>query len=268
MKKILSVLSLCLVMSLSTVSFAEEADDSQSDAQAEVQIESQSEAPAETASETQAETKTDVQQWLEPALGDWYSTKGNFVMNVQDNNINGCPILGISDYTLDYPRKGTLQIQESTTRDMKLELFGNKAHQYLVVDNNMVLRRSIHPSYNESMGGIYLGMTKDDLISLYKQPTRVNQEGDLERLNYDNHKFAAVFKNNIIVAIRMYMDSDRHFDKSGLGVTSSAADYAKMYGFETPVIPTDPNAVSKGYKIDDGEFFHFSPAYVELSVFN
>ena len=255
MKKILSTFLLCFVflMGLSAIGFAEEP----------------AESSVESSTENQVESPSLIQQWLEPAAGDWYSTKGNFVMTIQGNTINGCEILEIKDYTLGYPRSGTFEVVEANdTRNMKLELFGNKEHQYIIVDDNMMLRRSVNPEYNESMGGIYLGMTKNDLIGLYKQPTRVATENGLDKLYYDSHNFAVLFKNNIIVAIRMFKDSDRHFDKSGLGVTNTAEDYAKAYGFETPVIPTDPNAVSQGYKIDDGEFLHFSPAYVELSVYN
>lgn len=248
MKKFVTVLSLCFlfIMAVATVCFAEDATDNL------------------------AENQSEIQEWMVPAEGDWYNTKGDFVMTIQGNTINGCTILSAKDYTLGYPRSGVFAVaEEKAVRNIKLDLFGNKSHQYIIVDNNMVLRRSIHPAYNESMGGIYLGMTKDDLLNLYKQPTSVAVENGLDRLNYDNHKFAIFFKNNIIVAIRMFKNSDRHFDKSGLGANDTAAAYAQAYGFnETPEVPTATGAVSPAYKIDQGEFFYFSPDYVELSVYN
>ena len=51
--------------------------------------------------------------WLEPAAGDWYSTKGNPAMTIQDRYINTCPILGASDLTFGYPRSGNFEVAEA-----------------------------------------------------------------------------------------------------------------------------------------------------------
>ncbi|MCH4179580.1 MAG: hypothetical protein LKF47_06950 [Megasphaera sp.] len=248
MKKILSMITLCLamMMAVSAACFAEDTGTSTGAAQ------------------------EDIAAWMEPAVGDWYNTQGTLSMTVTDSTINGNAITGATDCTYDYPRTGTFKVAETNgERTMKLDLFGNKSHQYLVVDDKTPLRRSLHPEYNESMGGIYLGMAKADLTQLYKQPTGTTTENGLESWNYDTHKFTVFFKNDIAVAIRMYKDSDRKFDKSGLGATDTLAAYAQAYGWEeTPTIPEGTNAVSAGYKIDQGEFFYFSPNYVQLSVYS
>lgn len=244
MKKLLSVFMFCfmMLMSLGAICFADGEQNQDQDA---------------------------IAQWLEPAAGDWYSTKGNFVMSVQDNMINGCQILSSKDCTYDYPRTGTFQVAESTgNRDMKLDLFGNNIHQYLVVDDKMLLRRSEHPEYNESVNGIYLGMTRDDLLQHYTQPASTTVDNGVECRAYTADKMNVYLTHDIVIAIRLYKDSSRHFDKSGLSAADTPAAYAQAYGLsETPVIPTSTGAISPAYKAGHGEFLFFGPDYVDLSVY-
>ena len=78
----------------------------------------------------QTASTEDISAWLEPMLGDWYSTKGNLAMSVQNGQINGCAILGGENLGMVYPTSGTLQIAEANqNRSMKLEVFGNDSHQ-------------------------------------------------------------------------------------------------------------------------------------------
>jgi hypothetical protein len=209
-----------------------------------------------------------VQQWLEPACGDWYSTKGNLIMSVQDDYINGCKVISSSNCTYDYPRTGTFEIAESAgNRNMKLDLLGNDIHQYLVVDDKMVLRRSIYPEYVESVNGIYIGMTKEDFLKQAAQPANTISEDGTERWEYDADKYAVIFKSNVVVGVRLYKGSTRHFDKSKLGADDTPAAYAQTYGMsETPVVPETKGAVSPGYKTSHGEMMVFSPDYVELTI--
>ena len=98
-----------------------------------------------------------VVDWLDPAAGEWYSTKGNLVMTIEGNTINGCTVTDPKDCTYDYPRTGTFTIHEQTgDRTIKMDLMGHKSHQYLIVDNKMPLRRSLNADRYESIGGVYL----------------------------------------------------------------------------------------------------------------
>lgn len=209
-----------------------------------------------------------VKFWLEPAVGEWYNSTGELTLAIDGATIGGATVTDATDCTYGYPRVGTFQLSDNAgTRSMHLELFGNKSHQYLVVDNKTLLRRSLTPEYNESMGGIYLGMSKEALVQLYKEPTTKTTERNQDCWQYDSHKFAVLFKNDVIVSIIIYKDSDRRFDKSGLGPNDSPAAYAGVYGWsEMPVVAAGTES-APSYKIDQGEFFHFNTNYVELSVY-
>ncbi|WP_083615820.1 hypothetical protein [Megasphaera cerevisiae] len=220
------------------------------------------------AQEASGENQDMIQEWLAPAEGDWYSTKGTLTMSIQDGSINGCKVLEAQGCTYDYPRTGTFQIAEADgKRNLKMNLFGNDVHQYLMIDDKMILRRSIHPEYNESVDGIYLGMTQADFLLHNTKAVRTIQEGDTERWEYDDTSFAVIFKGNMVVAIRLYKGSSRHFTVSGLGAGDTPDAYAKAYGMnEVPVIPTETDTISSPYKIGHGEKLFFNASYIELSV--
>ena len=211
-----------------------------------------------------------VQQWLEPVQGDWYSTKGNLALSVQNGFINGCSIVDASDLTMGYPRTGTFVITEADqSRSMKLEVFGNDMQQYLLVDGAMALRRSQNEAHFESMGGIYLGMTEEDLLHYYGKPVSKVTEGDQVRWEYEKDKFAVIFKSNIVVGVRVYKGSERHFDRSGLGAADAPEAYAQKYGMQAvPVVPAAAGQPSEHVSIGQGEYFFFTPEYVQLSVYN
>ena len=79
----------------------------------------------------QAASVDEISAWLEPMLGDWYSTKGNLAMSVQNGQINGCAILGGENLGMVYPTSGTLQIAEANqNRSMKLPLLTQELQMY------------------------------------------------------------------------------------------------------------------------------------------
>ena len=157
------VLCALMTMSLSAVCAAEEAAVPTAEPQVTV------------ASTTQAQPNQTVADWLAPAAGDWYNTKGDLVLTVEGAAINGSAVTDIEDYTDGYPRKGKFTIREQAgDRVMSLDLMGHKSHQYLIMDNTTPLRRSIHGDHYESIGGVYLGMTQSDLEGLTDRLTALS----------------------------------------------------------------------------------------------
>lgn len=259
MKRIVKGMMICAMMALSMpmICAAEDAKET-TDTTATVTI------------QTVTPTSGDAQaaEWLEPAEGEWYSIKGNLVMTVQGSTINGCAVTADKGCTYDYPRTGHFQVTESEgQRSMKLDLLGHKSHQYLIVDDKMPLRRSVQPEYNESIGGIYIGMTKSDLEAAYQQPDTVKEDQGMERWAYGAHHMDVYLQGGIVMAIRMYKGSDLKFDKSGLTAESTAETYAQTYGLEsTPSIPTEAGVVSTAYKLPQGEYLRFGENFVQLDV--
>ena len=206
--------------------------------------------------------------WLEPAAGDWYDLKGELAMTISGSTINGCPVAASGNWTYGYPRTGHFTISESQgTRTLTLDLLGHKSHQYLIVDGKTALRRSIHPEYSESVGGIYLGMTRDDVTAKYGYPNEITADQGMEHWSYGLHRMYVFFQGGIFMAVRRYKGSDIKFDKSGLGADAAMAAYAEAYKLAAvPVIPADDGILSPAYDLPQGEKFHVSQRYVQLSV--
>ncbi len=226
-------------------------------------------AMAENATVTiQTVTLDSVSSWLEPAAGEWYNTKGTLIMTVEGSTINGCSVTAQPGCTYDYPRTGHFTIAEAQgPRSVTLDLLGHKSHQYLIVDNKTALRRSIRAEYSESIGGMYLGMTKEDLLAAYQQPANMVEDQGMERWEYSTHHMDVFLKGGIVMAIRVYTDCDLKFDRSGLHAADTPEAFAQAYGFDSvPVVPAQADSVSPGYKLPQGEYFHVSQNYVELSV--
>ena len=203
--------------------------------------------------------------WLEPAAGEWYDLKGELAMTISGSTINGCPVAAAGNCTYGYPRTGHFTISESQgTRALTLDLLGHKSHQYLIVDGKTALRRSIHPEYSESVGGIYLGMTRDDVTAKYGYPNEITADQGMEhwsaKYGYPNeitadqgmehwsyglHRMDVFFQGGIVMAVRLYKGSDIKFDKSGLGADAAMAAYAEAYKLAAvPVIPADDGILS------------------------
>lgn len=189
-------------------------------------------------------------------------------MTVSGSTINGCPVAAEGSCTYDYPRTGHFKIFEGQgTRSLTLDLMGHKSHQYLIVDGKTALRRSIHPEYSESAGGIYLGMTKSGVTAKYGYPNEITADQGMEHWSYNAHRMDVFFQGGIVMAVRLYKGSDITFDTSGLGADAAMAAYAEAYKLAAvPVIPAGEDVLSPAYDLPQGEKFHVSQRYVQLSV--
>ena len=96
MKKLAKNMMLCalMTMSMSAVCFAEDTT-----AAAATTTAAEPQATATVTAATQAAPDQNVVDWLDPAAGEWYSTKGNLVMTIEGNTINGCTVTDPKDCT-------------------------------------------------------------------------------------------------------------------------------------------------------------------------
>lgn len=207
--------------------------------------------------------------WLEPAVGDWYDTNGQLMMTVTTSAINSCPVTALTDMTMDYPRTGRFTVAEADgEKTIKLDLLGHGSHQYLIVNDRTPLRRSLHADHYETLGNLYLGMTKDDVVAAYGQPTSVTPDQGGERWSYSTPHVDVVVQGNLVMTIRAYSDSNITFAQSGLSPVSTPDAYAQAYGLTAvPTIPAEPGVSSTAYNLPQGERLHFGQGFVELSVF-
>ena len=174
---------------------------------------------------------------LDYMQGTWYDVSGREAYLFSDGNVNGNKIENLFDVA---GGGGNISCKLSVIVNGNPEVwklsFTNLSngpssyHQYMVIDGN-TYRRAQHPRYYESVGGIYLGMSRDQVISLYGNPSLVKDYGhNTVAIGYANLGLELDVRDNIVTQITIYPYGDRAFDKSGLNANNTASEYANAYG--------------------------------------
>lgn len=199
---------------------------------------------------------------LDSIVGNWYDSKGNLVLTIsKDYKINGCKV--IAAYFYEYgdnhnyidvlPTHSIASyvyriIEQNGYRDIEIEYYGSHYHEILVVDaGKMVLRKTKIQQYYESVGGIYLGMDKSQVLNLYGQPASINPNIQSRynattkktenfspkysgyTLKYDKEGFDVKIVGDMVVSLKIYRNSNRHFDITGLSARDSYETFKEKY---------------------------------------
>lgn len=214
-----------------------------------------------------------MEKYLPRLQGNWYDLDGNVVLTFDGASVNGCPVVDILRVAGGGGDVGfTVRIVEDAGyRDLKLSCMGlspnpDDYHQYIRLDGKQKLRRFPEARYYETIGGLGLGMTKQDVLSRYGQPDVVETGRDhRETWTYSSLGLGISWEDGIVTKLRIYDNGDRHFDRTGFNCANSIQDYVQYYGWNRT-----PKAGGYGaYGIGYGEYLWFDryPKAVELSVY-
>ena len=175
--------------------------------------------------------------YLKSIIGNWYDAKGNLVLSISnDYKINGCTVMSV-DYVADMVGMYKVKVDEGnryrTIELMYGESQNSSDHEILMLNhgsnNEIALRKTKEPRYFESVGGIYLGMGKDEVLKLYGQPSRIENKIIWK---YNKEGFDVRIWGGVVFSITIYKNGNRRFDWSGLSANSSKADFAYKYNSE------------------------------------
>ena len=148
-----------------------------------------------------------------------------------DYTINGCKIISV-DFEGDTVAFYKFRVQDGDTyKNIELQTFGSYdgEHAMLVLNDEEILRRTQEPQYYESIGGIYLGMQKSQVMSIYGEPLGVENQ-PLQKISlWTYNGFEIIFEYDVVSSITIYSRGDRRFDLSGLSASSSVADFERKY---------------------------------------
>ena len=198
---------------------------------------------------------------LKNIIGNWYDTKGNLVLTISsDYKVNGCTVMSVG-YTADSAAFYKVRINEGGSyKDIEFEHSGASYHETITL-NGYSLRRTKNPQYFESIGGIYLGMSKSDVLKLYGQPTSETKYKFEATLKYANDGFDVHIFGDTVSSVTIYVRGNRKFDRTGLSARNSINDFFRKYN-ASPY----PNS-RRGVKIGYGEvIFVFENDRVELAM--
>lgn len=214
----------------------------------------------------------DVLRNLAPVSGNWYDEQGNKVLAIGNGYINGCKVVDGFDFAGGRGQYGVYRIMENSgPRDITIEKLTDKM---IKVDNRTILKNTVSASYYESVNGIYLGMTEEDVTNKIGKPERVVTNAVRPTWVYANIGISIQFESGRVVSIKCKNNGKWFFDRSKLNYRNPISDYVRAYQLDRTPSPLTPEERRQGYiggasKIADGEYLwlDFYPDTITLSIF-
>lgn len=199
--------------------------------------------------------------------GEWYDARGNKVLTISNGYINGCLIVGGADFVGGYPGAGVFIIQEAQGRKaIHLEWLGNGEHRTLIMNKKGQLTNRLQKEHYESVRGVHLGMTRQQVIDLLGMPSSSDVRGR-ETLRYEDLGLSIDIDHNMVVVITI-TGKGSHFDKSGLGVDASMIEYYNFYQFNRMPSELSKDIFQGPFSIGHGEYIFFSGKEISLTVYS
>lgn len=199
--------------------------------------------------------------------GEWYDARGNKVLTISNGYINGCLIVGGADFVGGYPGAGVFIIQEAQGRKaIHLEWLGNGEHRTLIMNKKDQLTNRLQKEHYESVRGVHLGMTRQQVIDLLGMPSSSDVRGR-ETLRYEDLGLSMDIDHNMVVVITI-IGKGSHFDKSGLGVDASMIEYYNFYQFNRMPSELSKDIFQGPFSIGHGEYIFFSGKEISLTVYS
>ena len=179
-----------------------------------------------------------VMKTLNRISGTWYTLDGNVAYNISGSTINGKKIVDISGLAGGGSNFAcTIHMQDSSTMRLSFTNAGydkTELHQYMST-NGQSYRRSALPQYYETVGGIYLGMSENQLYALYGVPNFTQDSHGRKQLGYSELGLEIDIRDGMVTQITIYSYGDRAFDRSGLSAKNSPTAFRQAYGLNKDI---------------------------------
>lgn len=140
-------------------------------------------------------------------VGNWYDSNGNLILKIgKDYTVNGCKIFELKTFDFEDIMNYKCTVLEKTgLREIKFCHFGYDCHEMLICDENFVAYK-FPKKHFESVNGIYLGMTKDEVLKICGKPLAIKESGsEFIYKTFKVHFFSDVLAANII----LYKNNDK-----------------------------------------------------------
>lgn len=166
--------------------------------------------------------------------GDWYDSNGQKAVTIANGCLNGKPIISAFDLAGGTPNAAaTYRVKENGTyHDYHMSLRGNGIHKTLVVDKK-AYRKTPTAQYGESIGGLYLGMYKNEVESLFGKPDLTYKNHGSLTWTYEKKGVKVIFNDDMAFDICILNGSPLFFDRTGMNCSNSLEDYYKQYKMKT-----------------------------------
>lgn len=225
-----------------------------------------------TAPIPQNDDTTQLPQTMHTLKGDWYNADNKLVLSINDNYINACQVAKLINLVGGSTNGGGIfRIAENNgSRDLHIgwHVRGNE-HDSLYYGGQTLHKKSA--GYFESVDGVYLGMSKAQVIATIGAPDQVGTSKDDWDLLYSRRGMQLALSNDSVVGITIRENGTARFDRTGFGCRTSLDSYYKSYKLERrPSAPTEPYTSNGAYGIGRGEYLVFDeyPRSILLTIYS
>lgn len=197
------------------------------------------------------------QKYVDRMSGEWKNLDGQVVLNIQNGYINGAQVLDITKLA-GYSKfgSGNFIIHEAAgNRAVPVEfaIFGNSTDR--IVYNGQALFKQIPVPYSESVSGIHVGSTKDEVLQTFGNPTKRMGYTYGESLEYAHYKMRIRLDGGTVTSVTLFKGSPLQFDTSGLSYDDGKDEFMRVYDIPNrgEVVKTAlPTGEYIAYYIQDG----------------
>ena len=195
--------------------------------------------------------------------GEWKNLDGQVVLNIQNGYINGAQVLDVTKLA-GYSKfgSGELIIHEAAgNRAVHVEfaIFGNSTDR--IVYNDQALFKQIPVPYSESVSGIHVGSTKDEVLQTFGNPTKRMGDTYGESLEYAHYKMRIRLDGGSVTSVTLFKGSLLQFDTSGLSYGDGKDEFMRVYD-----IPNRGEVVKKALPTGEYIAYYIQDGLVEITL--
>lgn len=195
--------------------------------------------------------------------GEWKNLDGQVVLNIQNGYINGAQVLDITKLA-GYSKfgSGNFIIHEAAgNRAVHVEftIFGNSTDR--IVYNDQALFKQIPVPYSESVSGIHVGSTKDEVLQTFGNPTKRMGDTYGESLEYAHYKMRIRLDGGSVTSVTLFKGSPLQFDTSGLSYGDGKDEFLRVYD-----IPNRGEVVKKALPTGEYIAYYIQDGLVEITL--
>lgn len=211
-------------------------------------------------------------QVMNTLRGDWYNADNQLVLSIKDSDFNDCQVVKLMNVVGGTGRGGAIFtiVENSGSRDLHIgwHVHGDE-HDTLSYGGKTLHKKSA--GYFESVDGVYLGMTKAQIIAKIGTPDKVGTDKDSGDLLYSKRGIDVSLSNDSVVGITIRQNGTAHFDRTGFNCRTSLDSYYKAYKLDRRPSPsTAPDNTNGAYGIGYGEYLIFDeyPCSISITIYD
>ena len=197
--------------------------------------------------------------------GKWKNLDGQVVFNIQNGYINGAQVLDVTKLA-GYSKfgSGELIIHEAAGNralPVGFAILGNSMDR--IVYNGQALFKQIPVPYSESVKGIHIGSTKEEVLQTFGNPTKMsgNGNGYNDIWQYSDYKMWIRLGGGTVTGVTLFNGSPLRFDRSGLSYGDGRNAFIAMYG-----IPIRNGKLNKTLSTGEIASYDQSRGFMEITL--